>query len=67
MDLDEALRIIAAGSSHGSPDEFEAAVVVVARAAQRVADIERRARQVVTGFNPDASPLEVARFIVGDS
>jgi hypothetical protein len=49
MNLDEALRIIAAGSSVGSPGEFEAAVVVVAQAAQRVADIERRARQVVTG------------------
>ena len=40
MDLDEALRIISAGSAAGGPDEFEAAVVVVTQVAQRLADIE---------------------------
>ena len=64
MDLDEALRIISAGAAAGGPDEFEAAVVLIARAARRVADIERRAQRVIDGYNPSAPAPEVARFII---
>jgi hypothetical protein len=65
MDLEAALHVVSAGSTTGSADDFERAVVVVTEAAARVRDMETRAQQIIDGYMPGSTGDQVARYILG--